>query len=359
MNLDRLRARPAARATARTTARVALRPWAALTASATALVLLAGCVSVRVEGPVEATARTEPTVAQARVQHQAIDYDWVDAARGRAVPVRLYWPTEVAPGTPVPLVVFSHGIGGSRLGYSYLGRYFAEHGIASLHLQHVGSDINLWFGSPWDLVSRLQSAAQESEAVARVGDLRYALDQVLAGEYGTRIDRSRIVAAGHSYGANTALLAAGARVPRAGQIVDLRDTRIRAAILMSAPPFYGEGDEERILRHVQVPTLHITATEDVIRIPGYYSPSSDRIAVFEATGSQRKALAVFRGGSHSIFTDRAAPGGSELNAQVKAATQELSLAFLDAVFRDQDAALTGWPSRHQAILARFEAAPAL
>jgi predicted dienelactone hydrolase len=329
-----------------------------LALGAVALSLLAGCVSVRVEAAPERADAGAIAPATARVQHVARDYDWRDEARARPVPVRLYWPTEVAPGQAVPLVVFSHGIGGSRLGYSYLGRYFAEHGIASLHLQHVGSDRAVWFGSPWELVSRLQSAAQETEAVARVGDLRYALDQVLAGEYGARIDRSRIVAAGHSYGANTALLAAGARVPRAGQVMDLRDARIRAAILMSAPPFYGEGDEERILRHVQVPTLHITATDDVIRIPGYYSPSSDRIAVFEATGSPRKALAVFRGGSHSIFTDRAGPGGNELNAQVKAATQELSLAFLDAVFQGQDAALAVWPTRHQAILARFEAAPA-
>jgi hypothetical protein len=31
-----------------------------------------------------------------------------------------------------------------------------------------------------------------------------------------------------------------------------------------------------------VPTLHVTATEDIIRIPGYYSGAEDRIAVFEA-----------------------------------------------------------------------------
>lgn len=346
MKLDRLRCGAGA------------RTGAALAAGAAALALLAGCVSVRVEAPAAASAPSETSVIQARVQHRALDFDWRDEARGRPVPVRLYWPTEVAPDAQVPLVVFSHGIGGSRLGYSYLGRYFAEHGIASLHLQHVGSDRALWFGSPFELVTRLQAAAQDQEALSRVLDLRYALDQVLAGEYGTRVDRRRIVAAGHSYGANTALLAVGARVPRAGAAGELRDPRISAAILMSAPPFYGEGDEERILRHVQVPTLHITATEDVIRIPGYYSPSSDRVAVFEATGSPRKALAVFRGGSHSIFTDRAAPGGSELNAQVKAATQELSLAFLEAVFQGQDAALSVWPTRHQAILARFEAAPA-
>ncbi|MFM8510593.1 MAG: hypothetical protein ACKOCU_09800 [Betaproteobacteria bacterium] len=54
-----------------------------------------------------------------------------------------------------------------------------------------------------------------------------------------------------------------------------------------------------------MPTLHITATDDIIRIPGYYSGMGDRLAVFEATGSARKWLAVFEGGSHSMFTDRA------------------------------------------------------
>ena len=70
-----------------------------------------------------------------------------------------------------------------------------------------------------------------------------------------------------------------------------------------------------------IPTLHITATDDVIRIPGYYSGADDRLAEFEATGSARKVLAMFEGGSHSMFTDRAGTGGATLNPQVKAATQ--------------------------------------
>ena len=67
------------------------------------------------------------------------DFDWVDATRDRAVPVRLYWPAHGRlGGAAVPLVVFSHGIGGSRVGYSYLGKHFASHGIASLHLAARG-----------------------------------------------------------------------------------------------------------------------------------------------------------------------------------------------------------------------------
>jgi predicted dienelactone hydrolase len=284
------------------------------------------------------------------------DLDWHDSARGRDVPVRLYMPDSAGLTRPVGLIVFSHGIGGSRQGYSYLGKFFAGHGYASLHLQHVGSDRSLWAGNPFALTGRLRDAAQESEALARVADLRFALDQVLGlPELRERIDRQRMVAAGHSYGANTTMLVAGARVERQGRSLDLQDPRIRAAIILSAPPFYGEGDTARILEGVKLPTLHITATEDVIRIPGYYSGAGDRVAIYESISGARKMLAVFEGGSHSIFTDRAGTGGVALNPQVKAATAELSLAFLGSIFDGDDRAINAWPQRHAAILARFAA----
>lgn len=287
--------------------------------------------------------------------YEALDLDWLDASRQRPVPVRLYWPEG---GQPVALVVFSHGIGGSRRGYRYLGEHFASRGVASLHLQHVGSDRSLWGGNPFSLLGRLQDAAQEREALDRVRDLRFALDQVLAHEtFGARIDRARIAAAGHSYGANTVMLASGAAIVRDGRPVELRDARIRAAVLLSAPPFYGEKDPAPILRPVTLPTLHITATEDTIRIPGFYSPVDDRLAVFEAMGGPLKALAVFEGGSHSIFTNRGASGGAELNARVKEATRELALAFLQRVFDGSGEALERWPQTYAALLARWVSPP--
>jgi predicted dienelactone hydrolase len=187
-----------------------------------------------------------------------------------------------------------------------------------------------------------------------VRDLSFALNQVLGHEvYGARIDRSRIAAAGHSYGANTVMLATGAGVERNGRRIELRDARIKAALLLSAPPFYGEHDPRKILRSLTLPTLHVTATEDTIRIPGFYSPVSDRLAVFEAVGSPMKALAVFEGGSHSIFTNRRASGGAELNLQVKHATRELALAFLQRVFDGSGAALERWPQTYAPLLARW------
>jgi dienelactone hydrolase len=318
---------------------------------AAALLLALGPTLLAVPVRAELAAAAGPAAA-----YRILDLDWVDAARDRPVPVRLYLPEPAADGGAVPLVVFSHGVGGSRLGYSWLGRYWASRGWASLHLQHVGSDRSVWFGNPLEVVLRLHSAAREDEAVERVRDLSFALDRLLGGELAPRIDARRIVAAGHSYGANTTLLAAGAQVQRDGRTLDLHDARIRAAIVLSAPPFYGEGDPARILGPVRVPSLHVTATEDVIRIPGYWSGADDRIAVFDATGSAHKALAVFDGGAHSIFTDRIGPGGPELNAQVKQATRELSLAFLASVFDGDDGALRRWPAQFAGIVARWTAA---
>lgn len=277
-----------------------------------------------------------------------LDIDWEDTARQRAVPARLYMPQA---RHPVPLVVFSHGIGGSRLGYTWLGQCFASHGIASLHLQHVGSDRQLWGGNIFNIVGRLQSAAQETEAVARAQDMRFALDKLLAGDLAQRLDASRIVAAGHSYGANTTLLVSGASVERDGRMVDLRDDRVRAAIAISAPPFYGEPEPRKILQTVTIPSLHVTCTEDIIRIPGYYSNASDRVAVFDAVGSEHKWLAVYTGGSHSMFTDR--NSGGALSPKAKQATGALAVAFINAVLDGNTHELAAWPERHAAILARY------
>ncbi|MBH5384883.1 acetylhydrolase [Bradyrhizobium sp. CNPSo 4019] len=292
-------------------------------------------------------------VQQEHTAFRAIDFDWRDTSRSREIPARLYWPTEVSPGR-VPLIVFSHGMGGSRNGYTYLAARWAAHGIASLHVQHIGSDASLWRGNPFELVGRLQAATRDDEAAARVGDLRFALDQMLlfaTGPYARFIDMRRVAVAGHSYGANTALLTVGARVIRDGRWLNFRDRRFKAAIVISAPPFYGESDLSSVLANVAVPTLHVTATQDVIKIPGFYSSARDRVAIFDAIANRRKLLVMFRGGSHSIFTDRALTGGPGLNPKVKEATGELTLAFLDYAFAGDSRSLAQWSVDWQDILA--------
>lgn len=278
-----------------------------------------------------------------------LDFDWTDERRQRPVPARLYLPG-VQQG---PLVVFSHGIGGSRLGYSYIGRHLADHGVASLHLQHVGSDRALWGGNFLQMFDRWRRAISSEEAVARAQDLSFGLDRF--AQAGLPFKVSTIVAAGHSYGANTSLLVSGARVASEPALPALLDPRVRAAVLVSTPPFYGVRDLRGTVSPIGVPSLHITTTQDVIRIPGYESPASDRIAVFDAMGGHPKALAVFSQGSHSIFTDRiTSVDGPELNAVVKQCTRDLLLAFVLGVQAQQPGAgLQAAVRPHQGALARF------
>jgi hypothetical protein len=194
----------------------------------------------------------------------------------------------------------------------------------------------------------------------RVRDLRFALDRLLdpalqharIGRPAERIDAQRIVAAGHSYGANTTMLAVGARVTREQRALDFHDLRFSGAILMSAPPFYGEQDLAAILAPVHLPTLHVTSNEDVILIPGYHSGVEDRLAVYEAMTDPRKALVVFKRGAHAIFTDRTVAGGYEMNQQVKGATKALAAAFLQQQFGTERAALSAWRQNWQDIVAQ-------
>lgn len=314
--------------------------------------------------PISEVAATTPSVAvvsknSAQDSISAANFEWQDAARNRAVPVRLYLPDVNATSpVPVPLIVFSHGLGGSRNGYQYLGRFWASQGYASLHVQHIGSDNSLWLGNPFGLTMRLTSAAQDSEAMARAKDVSFALTELLAlPSLAGRLDANRIVAAGHSYGANTTMLLVGAAVPRktdaGNEVLNLRDPRIKAAMLLSAPPFYGYGNPAAILGSIALPTLHITATGDDINIPGYGSGVDDRVNVFNATGDARKTLVVFAGGSHSIFTDRSNTGGAELNPKVKAATQALSLAFLKQTLGGEANAMADWQPKFADLLAKF------
>lgn len=62
-------------------------------------------------------AATTPAVgamASPAQGHRILDLELFDTVRQRPVPSRLYLPQQARPEHPVPLIVFSHGLGGSR-----------------------------------------------------------------------------------------------------------------------------------------------------------------------------------------------------------------------------------------------------
>lgn len=281
-----------------------------------------------------------------------VSFDWLDQSRERVVPALLFKPAHQQQAKA--LIVFSHGLGGSKERYAYLGQYWASQGYASLHLQHDGSDRKVWRGNRLLLPFRLMDAADETEALARVQDVKFALDQILASEYAASFDNENIMMAGHSYGANTSMLLSGAQVEQDGKLVSLKDDRIKAAILISAPPFYNDQPLDQVLAQVTIPTLHITTTEDEIKVPGYYSAPADRFELYYAMASSYKVLAVFSSGSHNIFSGWRRDSDSAPQQQViKAATQALSSAFIDQVTTGDGRAMSIWAQQHQPVLSDF------
>lgn len=105
-----------------------------------------------------------------------------------------------------------------------------------------------------------------------------------------------------------------------------------------------------MLRDVRLPTLHITGSDDVIRVPGYGSDVADRIGVFRDMPAARpdmKFLAIFEGGEHSVFTDRTR---SERALAIKAATRDLCVAFLQGVLKGDVTAMRGALAAAQPLL---------
>ena len=169
-----------------------------------------------------------------------VRYDWLDQKRERKVPVKIYFP-KTGDG-PFPVVIFSHGLGGSREGYEYLGRHWASHGYVSVHVQHLGSDNAVWENAaPGEAMENMRkSAANLQNATNRPLDVSFAIDQMEKmnredGPLKKRLDLGRIGVAGHSFGAFTTLAIAGETfVAPGGKEASMGDARVKAAIPMSS-----------------------------------------------------------------------------------------------------------------------------
>ncbi len=120
---------------------------------------------------------------------------------------QVFVPVTVAVGAEVsqssrtyPLVILSHGTGGSAVMMMWLGYYLAERGYIVAAVNHHGNT-----------AAENQPAAQGFMLVwERPKDLTVALDKLLADPvFGKRIDRNRIGAAGFSLGGYTVISIAG------------------------------------------------------------------------------------------------------------------------------------------------------
>lgn len=267
--------------------------------------------------------------------------EWYDSARDRVVPVKTYAPDD--DGGPMPVVIVSHGAGGSRDGLAYLGRHWASHGYAVVHLQHAGSDAEVWRGLSQAAAMQAirRAVADPQAAIDRLQDVRFAVDRLLAQPLdlaGRRyaVDPQRVAVAGHSFGAFTALAAAGVTFDLPGGPVNFGDDRLIASIALSPTAFRAQQTES--FSGVRIPTLHMTGTEDR-GVVSDFEPS-DRRRAYDLIRQAPKHLVVLEGGDHMVFSGvRRAPKSTD--ARHHDLTRAITTAFLDS-FVNGDRAATVW-----------------
>ena len=77
----------------------------------------------------------------------------------------------------LPVVLFSHGLGGSQNGYKYLRTCWTGRGYATIFLQHPDSDESLLQGvSPSQAVRQLRDAATRKNMELRTDDVTDVLN---------------------------------------------------------------------------------------------------------------------------------------------------------------------------------------
>ncbi len=268
----------------------------------------------------------------------ALLLDWNDVTRNRKVPVKIYYPTEG--NGPFPVIIFSHGLGGSRNGYEYLGRQWAANGYVVVHLQHIGSDDSVWReeGRP---MRNARRAASPKNAIDRAKDVKFAIDQRTnlndsTGPLKGKLDLKHVGVAGHSFGAQTAMLVAGQRMPL-GHSSDLADGRVSAAVAMSEPAPAARWKLDEIYSGVRIPVMMMTGTED-------NSPIGDTKAIerripFDHLHNAPAYLLILNGADHMVFSGRLRTKPTDPPQQK--IIRLASTAFWDAQLK-RSAAAEGW-----------------
>ncbi len=276
---------------------------------------------------------------------------------GRAVDLqmRVAAPTT---GRDLPVLLLSHGHGRSNYlsslrGYGPLVDFYAAHGFVVIQPTHLSSRS-----------LGLDPKGPEGPLFwrSRAEDMRFILDHL--GEIegavpglGGRVDRSRIVAVGHSLGGHTVGMLAGMRVtdPVDGQEVNLTDTRIRAAVLLGAP---GNGadlaafasEHFPVLRHnrfaqMATPALVVAGDKDVS--PMFSERADWRADAYTSSPGPKSLLTLF--GAEHLFGGVSAYDAAETtdgNPERVGVVQRLTWAYLRTALFPADPA---WPAACEAL----------
>ena len=265
---------------------------------------------------------------------------WRDEARAREVPVKIWHPQGDG---PFPVIVFSHGLGGTREGYAFLGKHWASWGYVCVHVQHIGSDDALWRGNPKPMEAMQAATTSLDNLLGRPKDISFAIDELTrrnaleAWPLQGKLDLAALGVAGHSFGAYTTLCSAGrVLVGPTSQRYEVADRRVKAAIAMS-PQGYERERTNGTWSSFATPCFHMTGTKDSSPIVGDSKPEERRIP-FDVIDKCEQYLLILEGAQHMAFSDAGRGGRNPAHWPLILSS---STAFWDAELKG-DAKALAW-----------------
>lgn len=307
-----------------------------------ACVLISGTSSAQAEkyNPLEKKKSRLPTPVDITIQ---------DPARQRDIPLRIFLPEQKE---AAPVVLFSHGLGGSRNGSQYLGKHWSARGYVVVYLQHHGSDETVWKDvSARERLKALKGATTLQNTIDRYQDVSTVLDQLAdwnadaKHRFHQQFDLKHIGMSGHSFGAVTTQGVSGQSWRLLGK--KFTDPRIKAAVMFS-PSVQGRSKPEQSFGQVSIPWLLLTGTKDTSPIND--TTEEDRRKVFQGLPDtiDKYELVLFDA-QHSAFSDgRQRLGVPRRNPQHHPVILSVTTAFWDTYLQqNQDARqwLQGKPCR--------------
>ncbi len=269
-----------------------------------------------------------------------------------ALPLVCRWPSD---RQPQGVVVFCHGLGSNGGEYAALSAHWASHGYLVIHptfrdaigivlreepqLQRdAGADLSHWTASTTISVRMheiLHAPDRWLERVAVVGNVMDCLPAIAEATCGELPVHTPIAIAGHSFGAHTAQLLAGAEIDLPDSSARrFCDKRFAAAILLSAQGRDQQGLRDGSWDLLEGPVLTVTGTLDRGAKGGDWHWKSEP---YELAPAGDKYLAVLENGDHFLGGMTERDIGQKMPSQQEAMRQ-LTLAFLDAHLRSRAAA---------------------
>jgi predicted dienelactone hydrolase len=266
-----------------------------------------------------------------------------DEKRNKDVRVRIFYPVIAG---KYPVIIFSHGAGGSEICCESLTRHWATYGYITI--QPIHDDAVVQRRASGDENARFPQAVREAlkNSVlweSRPRDISFLLDSLsalqkrVAGLNG-KIDTSRIGVAGHSMGAHTAEAIAGALVDLPGHPgQNFSDARAKAILCLS-PQGPGQfGLTAHSFSNISLPFMGITGSQDSL---GPLANAAWHKIPFERSQPGDKYEVFIQSASHMSFitAETANPARSSQAAAILGYTNSASLAFWDAYLKDDPAA---------------------